>query len=228
MQEELPVLPVSHATAWLHGVVRDRLVDNRVLDDHVRLGEARLNVAHGPLRRGFTHRQPVRASLLKDRFGPLEASRFAPPGHIPAHMRIRPSLAQALKRVQHEGERFQVHPDCLHRGRRSRLVHRRDRENGLALVLGLVRQRGLAHSLRLHGQLLGPEDAQHPLHRLRRARVHTADARMRHRAQEELREDHPLGAEVLGVAGPARDLRPQIRWGDVGADYVLSHLDSPF
>ena len=44
------------------------------------------------------------------------------------------------------------------------------------------------------------------------------DARVRHRAQEELAEQHALGAIVLGVLRPAGDLREEIRRRVIASD----------
>ena len=162
VQEQLPVLPVRHAGARLHRVVGDRLVDDRLLDDDIRLGEARLDVADGPLRRGLTHRQPVRSRLLENGCGPLQAPQFAPSGHVSAHMCIRPALTQAIERVQHEGKRLQIHPDRLDGRRRGRFVDRRHRQDRFTLVLRLVGQRAFARAFRLHRQLVGPQDSPAP------------------------------------------------------------------
>ena len=51
------------------------------------------------------------------------------------------------------------------------------------------------------------------------------DARVRHRAEQQLREQHPLGAEVFGVFRLPGDLRDEIRGGVVLADEFSSHKD---
>ena len=56
--------------------------------------------------------------------------------------------------------------------------------------------------------------------RQRRARVDPRDPRMRHRAEEQLREEHAVGAEVLGVLRLSGDLRDEIRRGVVLSDQL--------
>ena len=55
-----------------------------------------------------------------------------------------------------------------------------------------------------------------------------AHARVRPLAQHQLAEQHAVGAEVLRVAGAARDLRDDV-WGDVvGADESFRHGSGDF
>ena len=96
------------------------------------------------------------------------------------------------------------------------LVHRGHRQHRLAGVDRFVGERLLAHRVgadRLaevgHGvgrrrQLAGAQDRLHAGHRLGGARVDAAHARVRQRAQQQLGEEHAVGAEVLGVRATCR------------------------
>ena len=71
--------------------------------------------------------------------------------------------------------------------------------------------RGLEEALRVRLDFrwlvegVGREDRLHPFHRERSARVETGHARVRHRAAEQLREQHALDPVVLGVLRCAGD-----------------------
>ena len=62
-----------------------------------------------------------------------------------------------------------------------------------------------------------------PGQRERRARVDVADARVRHRAQQELAEHHAFGAEVLRVLGLAGHLAVHVGRHEVLSQQVVSH-----
>lgn len=57
------------------------------------------------------------------------------------------------------------------------------------------------------GEFVGDEHGLHTSQRQSGARVEAAHAAVRHRAQQQLAEQHAVGAEVFGVLGPARHLR---------------------
>ncbi len=58
--------------------------------------------------------------------------------------------------------------------------------------------------------VLAGDDRDDAGYRHCRARVHAANARVRHRAQQQLREQHALGAEVFGVLRTPGDFRDEI------------------
>ncbi len=60
------------------------------------------------------------------------------------------------------------------------------------------------------GQIVRRENGLDAGHRQRRARIDAADARVRHRAEQQLAEEHAVGAIVLGVLRLAGDLRDQV------------------
>jgi hypothetical protein len=71
-------------------------------------------------------------------------------------------------------------------------------------------------------------DALHARHRQRPAGVDAADAAVRHRAEEQLAEQHAVDAEVLGVFRPARHLGDEIRGRVVVTQqFVLGHRLPP-
>ena len=117
------------------------------------------------------------------------------------------------------GSGSRSHVDPLDRFGRGQLVDRGDGENRLALIERLVGERALgAAKVR---QIVGPENRLHAGHRQRGARVDADHARVRHRAEQQLGEQHPVGAIVLGVLRAAGDLRDQIGRRVVLADELL-------
>ena len=128
------------------------------------------------------------------------------PPMFPSSRASGPALAQAFERVEDKRKRLQVHPDRLHRRGRDGLVHRHHSQDRLALVLGFVGQRCLTRSLFLLGKVRCAQDPEHTLHRLGASGIQAPHPGMRHRAQQQLREDHTLGAEVLAgqLGGPHR------------------------
>ena len=70
------------------------------------------------------------------------------------------------------------------------------------------------------GQVVGGQDRLDAGHRQRRARVDARHARVRHRAEQQLREQHAVGAVVLGVLRLAGDLRDEVGRRVVLADQL--------
>ena len=107
------------------------------------------------------------------------------------------------------------------------LVDRGDGEDRLAGVERLVGQRASRAPFSIR-QVVGGEDRLDARHRQRRAGVDAAHARVRHRAEEQLAEQHAVGAEVLGVLRAAGDLGDVVGRHVVGADQLLvSHYVVP-
>ena len=99
------------------------------------------------------------------------------------------------------------------------LVNRGDGENRLALIERLVRQRALGAAQ--VGKVVGRQDRLDAGHRERGARVDAADARVRHRAEEQLREQHALDAIVLRILRAAGHLGDEVGRRVVLADELL-------
>ena len=104
---------------------------------------------------------------------------------------------------------------------RRQLVDRGHGENRLADVQRFHRQAALAHAagddalaeigaLDDGRQIVGGENRLHARHGERRTRIDTCHAGVRSRAEQELGEQHAVGAEVLGVFGAAGDFRDQV------------------
>ena len=203
-------------------MVGQRLVYDRVLEHVVRVGERRVEVAVRPLVRRLPHRQPAFGlRRVELRLRPLQGHEFAPvlaEAHdVAVEAGVRAAGPQAVERIDHERERLEVDVDRLDRVRRRRLVDRRQREDRLAHVLRLIRERGFARCVGLV-DLARPQDSEHPGQRERAARVHAAHAGVRHGAEEELGEHHALRPEVLRVLRSSRDFRAQIRRRNVLSD----------
>ena len=222
VQVAAAVVPVRHGAAGLHRVVGQRLVHHRVLEHVVRFGEGRGEVAVVPGEVRLAHRQPALGlRRVEVRLRPLHFHEFPPAlaeaQHVALESGVRTAGAEAMERVDRERKRLEVEVDRLDRVRRRRLVDRRQREDRLAHVLRLIRERRLAGRVRLV-HLAGAQDPEHAGHGERPARVHAAHPRVRHGAQEELGEDHPLRLEVLRVLGSSRDFRAQVRRRNVLSD----------
>jgi hypothetical protein len=88
----------------------------------------------------------------------------------------------------------------------------------------LVGERTLGAGLRRRRQVVGGENRLHSGHGQRGGGVDADHTRMRQRAEQELAEQHPVGAKVFGVPGATGDLGDKIRRRVVGADELLRHV----
>ena len=149
-------------------------------------------------------------------FGPTPPGIGAPHA-LPVVRAFGPSGTKAVERIDDERQRLEIDDDLFDRFGGGELVNRGDGEDRLARVERLVGQRAFGVRAEIR-QVVGGEDRLHAGHRERGARVDAAHARVRHRAEEELGEQHAVGAEVFGVARPAGDLRDEVRRRVVLAD----------
>ena len=148
----------------------------------------------------------------------------ANPG-VALRARVGTAGPQCFNRIDGEGQRLVLDLDPLDGFGRGELVHRRHGQNRLAVIQRLHRQAALAERARDdaltevraldHGrQIVDRQDRLDARHRERRARVDACHSRVRHRAAQQLREQHALGAEVFGVLRLARHLRDEV-WGRI-------------
>ena len=138
---------------------------------------------------------------------------------LPSVRPLAPSGTQALERIDDKRQRLEIELDALDRLGRRRLVNRGDGQNRLALIERLVRQRALGAAQ--VGKVVGRQDRLDAGQRERSARVDAADARVRHRAEEQLREQHALDAIVLRVLRAAGHLGDEVGRRVVLADELL-------
>ena len=230
VQVELLVLPVRHDAARLHRMMRERLVQDRLLEHQVRIREAVLDFTHVPLDLRLAHGQAVGARGVEVRVGPLELADLAglalAPLDVAVPARVGAARAQAVERVHHEGQGLEVDPDRLDGVRRRGLVDRGHRQHGLAFVErlhGQCRFRADPGDLG-HHRVVGGQDVDHPLHALGRAHIDAAHPAVGHGGEQQLGEEHALRAEVFGVPGPPGDLGSQIRGRDVSSNSLLGHF----
>jgi hypothetical protein len=242
VQIELAVLPVRHGAARLHRLVRRRLHDERFVDDERGLPEARIQIAECPGIGHGPHRQLAVLRAGEVGVGPFQDLHFRARllwrrsrrrcrrhPHVAVRTRVRAGRPQALHGIDDEGQRFEIDDESFDGFRGRRFVHRGDRENRLALVQRLVRQHALAAAPTAHfRQVVGGQNRLHARHRERGARVDAAHARVRHRAQQQLGEEHAVGAVVLGVFRAAGYLRDEIRRRVVLADEFLVGHDTNY
>ncbi len=202
-------------------------MDDRLLHYEVRLGEAGVHVAHAPLHGRLAHRELPFLRCGEVGLGPLHLSHALAIDRVSVQTRVCPPRTQTLKRIQHEGQRLEVDLDLFDRVGSRRLIHRRHREDRLAHVVRFVGQGTFPRGVRIR-QIVGGQDVDDAGHRERAARVDASHPRVRHRAQQELGEEHPLRAEVLCEPGSSSDLGHEIGWGDVLANQPFCHdLSSP-
>ena len=236
-------VPVRHATPRLHGVVGDRLEEQRLFDDVVGVGEALLQVAVGPfvLEHASGHlallavRAPRGGEVLGRPLDALDHRLHAGVGPladdaVAVGQGVRPARRDRVQRVERERQRLEVDVDLLDRVGGDLLAHRGDGKHRLALVLGVVGQSALiqrprfAHEL---GKVVGGEDRFNAFHLKRRRGVDVPHPGMGHRRKQLLGEQHALLTPVLGVLGASRDFLDQIGWSVVGAyECRLGHLCS--
>ena len=247
---DLAVLPVRHHGPGLERLVAGVRRDVRLVEHERGLLEARLEVAVRPLlRRIRHHRQAAGVGLGQLRLGPLHladlgtrrALRLAAARRRGRRRRrdepvvaLGPGVGaagtEAHQRIDREGQRLELDLDLFDRVGGRDLVDRGDRQDRLALVDRLVRERDFAVEIgedhlavvvdgvsRLR-QIVGGQNRLDAGHRQRRAHVEARHARVRQGTQQELGEEHPLRAKILGVLGLPGDLRDQ-----VGNRVVLSH-----
>ena len=91
------------------------------------------------------------------------------------------------------------------------------------LVLGQdrrLRRRELRH-------VICGQDAEHSRHFHGRRGIDAADARVGDRACERFAECHALGPKILGIFGPAGDLRHDVDGGKIFSDQLVSHFKPP-
>jgi hypothetical protein len=148
---------------------------------------------------------------------------------------VRTARPQTFNGIDDEGQRLELDVDRFDRERGGELVDGSDGENRLAVVERLVRQAALGLRRGLHAfaecaacsgarHVVGGENRLDALHGQRSARIEPRHARVRHRAAEQLREQHALDAIVLGILRLAGDLGDEVGGREVLADQFVSHI----
>ena len=129
---------------------------------------------------------------------------------VAVRSRVRPTGTQAFERIDDEWKRLQIDVDGFDRLRRRDLVDGGDGENRFARVERLHGERSLSLLVRLdhraevgeavggRGKVVRRQDRLDAGHRERSAGVDFPHARVRHRAEQQLAEQHSFGAKVLG------------------------------
>ena len=164
-----------------------------------------------------------RGAPAKSCVGPLQRLHFGPgwlrrPGapaaagdpDVAVESRVRAAGPQAFERIDDERQRLEVEVDPLDGLGGRQLVDRRDGENRLALVERLVGQRAFGAASR-SGRSSAVRIAFTPGIASAARGVDAPHARVRHRAEQQLAEQHAVGAKVLGVLRAAGDLGDEVR-----------------
>ena len=219
MKKQLAVLPIGHGGARLQALMADIGRYERFVEDERGIFEARIDIAIGPLVGGVAHRQTTLAVVCKVLLGPLDfvelryggIRRLGAHPHVPILARIRSAGPQALKRVDDEGKRFKVDLDLLDCFGAGKFVDRRNGQNRIAHIDGLVCQRALAPLAGLddravvvqavggRGNIVGSENRLDPGHRQGIIHIDMLDAGMRHGAEHQPAKQHAFSAKVLGI-----------------------------
>ena len=122
---------------------------------------------------------------------------------LPCMPRVRTARTQTDQRIDRERQRLELDHDLLDRFGRGQFVDGRDGENRLAFVHRLLRQRCVRPACwrltfspsvraRLRArQIVRRQDRLDAGHRQRGARVEARHARVRHRAEQQLRNSMP-------------------------------------
>ena len=217
----LAVLPVGHRRPRFQRLMGCRGLDAGLVEDEIGFGERRLDVAVLPLLADFTHRQLAGLGRREDLLRPLDGRDLAAHEGVAVEPGVRAAWPQARHRINGEGERLVIDLDLLDSQRRRRLVDRGHGQDRLAFIERFGRvERALHDAFTLRRrQIVFGENALDTFHRQRFACIDARDARVRHRAQQELGEHHPLRAEVLGVFRLAGHLRD-----DVGSLVILANI----
>ena len=222
VQIERAVAPVGHGRPGLERlVVRGRGVEGLV-EHECRVTESGLDVAVAPLAPRVAERQRAVGRRGKGLRAPLHRGDLAADKCVALQPGVRAAGTQAGHRVDHERQRLEIQPDELDGGRRRGFVDGGNGENRLALVDGFVGEGALGGEPTLgrgHGrEVIGRQHGLHAGQRQRGPRVDPAHAAVRHGAQQQLAEEHAVGAEVFRVLGAAGHLGDQVGRRVVAAD----------
>ena len=248
MDVEFAVLPVGHRRARLERLVARVGCDERLVEHERRVLEAGVEIAVRPLVGRLAHGQAPLLVFGEVGVGPLQLLDRRRRDRLPRHRwlrlapdvafeaRVRAARTQGHQRIDGERKRFPIDLDLFDRFHSGGLVDSRDGEDRLALIDRLVAERLLA--LRVGGnalteigddvgrrrQIVGGEDALDARHRQRLAGIEVPDAAVRERTQEQLAEEHAVGAVVFGVLRLAGDLGDEIGRRIVLADKFVRHI----
>jgi hypothetical protein len=152
---------------------------------------------------------------------------------LPSHSGVRPAWPQRIERIDDKRKPLEIDLNSFDRLRGGHFVHRGHRQNRLAHIDRLLRQPSLCVLVRLDhravvgeavargGNFVGSKDSSDAGHRQGLAGVDPDYPRVRHRAQQQLAEQHAVGAIVLGVFRLSGNFRVEIGSGIVLADQLV-------
>jgi hypothetical protein len=162
--------------------------------------------------------------------------------HVALRPGVRAAGLQAFDWIDDKRQRLELDLNLLDGLGGGRFVNRRDGQDRVADIQRLVGQPALAEragddpfaevgAFDDRRQVVDGEDRLHARHGHRGSCVDPHDLGVRHRAQEQLREQHPLDPVVFRVFGFAGDLGQQVGGRIVLADervcVVLRHVHLP-
>ena len=234
MEIELAMLPGGHRRPRFERLMARRLGMKRFVEDEIGLAKAGVDIAVRPLNTWLAERHLTLVSAREVLRRPLHGLQLAADEHIAVASSVRAGGPQAVERIDHKWQRLEIERDSLDRLGGGEFTDGGHGENGFALVERLVGQRHFRRQrwprvrtsagFRRSGKIVGGQDAFDPGHRQRRAGVDPSHAAVRHRAQEQLAERHPVNAVVFRVFRATGHLGDQVGRRVIAADqFVVRH-----
>ena len=231
VQDAFAVFPVGHATARFHAVMGEAGGDEAFVDHHGGFLEAGVHVAIGPFGNRRAHGKLALPDGGKIRCAPLDRLGLDTPArHVTVAAGVGSAGVEALERVEGKGKRFEVQLDQVDRVLGGGLVHRGHCENGFTDVTGFVGEdrRGRGAGRLRRRDVVGGQYRVDAFQGQGGGGIDIAHAGVRHRACEELAEEHALGTEILRVLGLSGDFAAYIRRHEIPANQRISHVVLPF
>ena len=147
MHIDLTILPVSHSTPWLHGMVCKGLMHNSLIQNYLSFRKTLLNIANCPFVRWFTHRHHSWTSTIKILLCPFDRLYFTTNSRISFKSSVWTIWMQAIQWIQYERKRFIVNFYGLNSLCCSCFVYSSNCQYRLTLIEGLHRQTRFAWSI---------------------------------------------------------------------------------
>jgi hypothetical protein len=208
------------------------------IEDERRVFESRVEIAVRPLLRGFAHRQLAVAFVREIGGGPLQRLNLRPTRlavrigrgrrrgipDVAFQSSVRAAGTKTVDRIDDEGERFEVEIDPFDGLGGRQFIDGGDGENRLALIERLVRQRAFGAGAGGR-QIVSGQDGFDAGHGRCGACVDVANPCVRHRAEQQFSEQHPVRAVILGIFRTAGHFGDKIWRRVVLADeFLISHV----
>ena len=245
VDKDLAILPVSHRGPRFETLVAGVGRDEGLIENEVCLFQAFLDVAEYEFGVGsFAHGQLAVIVVGKVGFGPLDFFDFGGRGGLAGRDDgANPDVAfdagvgatgpETDERIDHVRQALDIELDFFDGVGGGEFVYRADGKDGFALINGVAGKPALAegvggdadahvsHGVGRFRHVVDRHDGFDAGHGQGFGHVDGADVAVRDRAEEQLAEEHALGAIVFGVFGAARDFGDQIGRLIILADQLI-------